>query len=111
MDYHSVKQRLKTREKELVQRIERIKQNMQKSANKDWSEQAQERENDEVMEALGHEAVQELRQVKQAIQRIEEDEYGICERCGQTIPEARLEVMPYTARCIRCADQKQALSR
>ena len=31
--------------------------------------------------------------------------YGICESCGQPIPEARLEAMPAARICIACASQ------
>jgi RNA polymerase-binding transcription factor DksA len=33
--------------------------------------------------------------------------YGICERCGQAIDPARLEVMPHTSLCVRCASEAE----
>jgi DnaK suppressor protein len=46
-------------------------------------------------------------QVEAAIERIENGSYGRCEECGEKIPESRLDAIPYTARCIRCASQQE----
>ena len=32
--------------------------------------------------------------------------YGICERCGQPIAEARLEAMPAARRCVACSSAR-----
>ncbi len=37
--------------------------------------------------------------------------YGICERCGQAIDPARLEIMPHTSLCIRCANEAERRTR
>jgi RNA polymerase-binding transcription factor DksA len=44
-----------------------------------------------------------LAEVEAAIQRLEGGTYGVCERCGQPIAEARLEARPAAGTCIRCA--------
>ena len=44
-----------------------------------------------------------LRDVERALQKIEERTYGICDRCGQLIAEARLEARPWSVRCVDCA--------
>jgi DnaK suppressor protein len=41
----------------------------------------------------------ELRDVEHALGRLEEGSYGICEVCGESISEARLEERPATRRC------------
>jgi DnaK suppressor protein len=38
-----------------------------------------------------------------ALARMDEGTYGQCERCGQTINEARLEARPLSVRCVECA--------
>lgn len=43
-----------------------------------------------------------LRAIDEALQRIENGTYGICERCGQKIAEERLDAIPYATRCIDC---------
>ena len=38
-----------------------------------------------------------------ALERIEEDEYGYCQDCGEEIPEGRLKLDPTIPTCISCA--------
>lgn len=44
-----------------------------------------------------------VHKVEHALARIERGEYGVCEVCGQDIPVARLEVLPYATKCVSCA--------
>jgi RNA polymerase-binding transcription factor DksA len=41
-----------------------------------------------------------LAQIDAALARIENHTYGICEVCGATIPEGRLEARPWTPYCL-----------
>jgi DnaK suppressor protein len=41
-------------------------------------------------------------EIDRALAKIEDGTYGVCERCGQAIPEARLEALPYAALCVAC---------
>lgn len=41
--------------------------------------------------------------VEHALTRIDAGSYGLCERCGEAIPVARLEVLPYTTFCVDCS--------
>ena len=43
---------------------------------------------------------QQLRDVDDAISRLDRGEYGLCEVCGQPIGEARLEALPATRFCL-----------
>ena len=45
---------------------------------------------------------EKLRNIDEALLRIEEGEYGICEECGDEIPIGRLKVMPFARYCVRC---------
>ena len=45
----------------------------------------------------------ELDEIRRALQRIDERTYGICIVCDGQIPFGRLQVMPATQRCVRCA--------
>ncbi len=47
----------------------------------------------------------ELRRIDTALARLSDGSYGLCEDCGQRIPEARLEAEPTAVRCIRCQEQ------
>ena len=44
-----------------------------------------------------------LHKVEHALGRVERGTYGICEGCGESIPVARLEVLPYATFCVSCA--------
>lgn len=41
--------------------------------------------------------------VESALLRIDAGGYGICERCGEAIPKARLDALPYSTLCVSCA--------
>jgi RNA polymerase-binding protein DksA len=43
-----------------------------------------------------------LQAVEEALQRIENNEYGKCLSCGEPIPKARLKALPHARLCIRC---------
>ncbi len=103
-DYQVLEKRLAERQQELDDRLMRLKKDVSKTHHSDWSEQAQERENDEVLDQLGVEAEQELHAVNHALHRIENGNYGVCERCLGEIPLARLEIKPEVALCVSCAD-------
>ncbi len=45
--------------------------------------------------------------IKEALERIEDGTYGICEECGQTISEERLKVRPVTTMCITCKRRQE----
>lgn len=48
-----------------------------------------------------------LDQIDGALARIESGSYGRCEECGVKIPKPRLEAVPYTALCVRCASREE----
>jgi DnaK suppressor protein len=44
-----------------------------------------------------------LAETAAALERIEQDTFGLCEECQMEIPKARLQALPYTRHCIDCA--------
>jgi DnaK suppressor protein len=44
----------------------------------------------------------ELSAIENALERIEDGDYGTCERCGERIPQARLQALPYATTCVSC---------
>ena len=46
-----------------------------------------------------------LKQVEAALEKVENGEYGICDQCEKKIPEARLEIIPYTEFCTQCLSE------
>jgi RNA polymerase-binding transcription factor DksA len=43
-------------------------------------------------------------EARDALRRIDLGTYGICQQCGQPIAKARLEAVPYTRYCVKCAE-------
>ena len=51
---------------------------------------------------------QMLDEIEEALGRLSEGQYGICEDCGDEIPERRLKALPWTRLCLKCAERRQA---
>jgi DnaK suppressor protein len=52
-----------------------------------------------------------LKKVEKAIKKIDDGEYGICEKCGEDIGVKRLEARPVTDLCIRCKEEEEQVER
>jgi DnaK suppressor protein len=48
-----------------------------------------------------------LEMIEAALERIEEGNYGSCIECGGTVPKTRLNAIPYTPFCVKCASKAQ----
>jgi RNA polymerase-binding transcription factor DksA len=59
------------------------------------------------VEALAGTLLETLREVEHALAKFDSGEYGLCETCGQPIPEARLEAKPAARHCISCASARR----
>lgn len=46
-----------------------------------------------------------LSQVELALERVEEGAYGMCVECDGRIPKTRLNALPYTPYCVKCASK------
>ncbi|MGH9684655.1 MAG: TraR/DksA family transcriptional regulator [Candidatus Acidiferrales bacterium] len=51
-----------------------------------------------------------LQEIDLALDRIKTGEYGICDVCGDKIPEARIRALPWTRFCLACAEQRGSLN-
>jgi len=54
---------------------------------------------------------QELEAIEEALHRLENGSYGLCEVCGQPIEPRRLEIMPETPLCRGCMSQREKLAK
>ena len=104
MTESSIRAVLEEQQAVLEQRLASIRRDSARSHSADSADQAQERENDEVEDAIGIEAEQSLRAVRLALGRLDAGLYGICEGCGADIDPGRLEVLPETVLCVKCAE-------
>jgi DnaK suppressor protein len=51
-----------------------------------------------------------LSMIEQALERIEDGTFGICIECSGKIPKMRLNAIPYTPYCVKCASQIESES-
>ena len=49
-----------------------------------------------------------LEQIEAALERIEDGVYGVCVECEAKIPKTRLQVLPHTPHCVKCAEKVTA---
>ncbi len=49
-----------------------------------------------------------LRAIENALTRIRQGKFGICEECGQPISKARLEAVPWARHCKECKDRQES---
>jgi DnaK suppressor protein len=57
---------------------------------------------DEISSQLAEVESRELARIENALERMRDGQYGICEACGCGIPMARLNALPYATLCIKC---------
>lgn len=50
-----------------------------------------------------------LNKIDEAIRKLREGTYGICEDCGAEISEARLKVIPFAIYCIDCKEKRERM--
>jgi len=47
----------------------------------------------------------QVKEIQDALERIKLGEYGLCEECGETIPQQRLRLFPAARLCVRCQEE------
>ncbi len=58
---------------------------------------------------LGDREREKIHSIDDALLRIDEGEYGICEECDEDIPLGRLKAMPFTRHCVKCKSDLEKL--
>ncbi len=57
---------------------------------------------DEISSQLAEVESRELSSIENALERMKQGQYGVCEGCSGGIPMARLNALPYATYCIEC---------
>jgi len=106
------KDRLAYFRKQLIEKQRRLVDEVGKSALhgkdqeddsiKDLGDQANSAYTREFFFELGNGDRRLLREVVQALQKIDAGGFGDCERCGEAIADKRLEALPFAKHCITC---------
>lgn len=102
-DHAALEDKLKERLRELIGRAEVIEDDLRHPLDADSSEQAIDLADDEALAGIDDVLRQEIREIREALLRIENDTYGVCSSCGEDIRPERLAVMPTATKCIKCA--------
>ncbi|HXE96063.1 MAG TPA: TraR/DksA C4-type zinc finger protein [Dongiaceae bacterium] len=58
---------------------------------------------------LGDREREKIHNIDEALLRIDEGDYGICEECDEDIPLGRLKAMPFTRHCVKCKSDLEKL--
>lgn len=103
--YEALRAELVARIDALSTRADNIEDDLRKPGDRDWVERATEIENNEVLDSLDDLTREEIAGLRHAVARIDDGSYGRCEQCGGDISYARLEALPATATCVRCASR------
>ncbi|MDA8126164.1 MAG: TraR/DksA family transcriptional regulator [Deltaproteobacteria bacterium] len=69
-------------------------------------------EHDRTVELMirGRESDQ-IREIQEAIRRIDEGQFGVCHRCGKAISPRRLRLAPLSRLCTACKEKTELISR
>ena len=49
--------------------------------------------------------------IEEALEAIEDGDYGFCEECEEPINEKRLQLMPFARFCVRCQSELERLAK
>ncbi len=54
---------------------------------------------------------QTLNKIDEALRKLNEGTYGICEDCGSEISEERLKIIPFAIYCVDCMEKREELEK
>jgi DnaK suppressor protein len=106
----TIRKKLLNRYAEIQNRLSKITRDVRHAEEPllaDFAEQATQRENDEVLNALDNSIRSEMSQIEQTLLQMNAGRYGLCEVCGKHIAAKRLEALPYATRCVNCEALRQ----
>jgi len=66
---------------------------------------------DEISSQLAEVEGRELASIENALQRMRDGQYGVCEGCSCSIPMARLNALPYATLCIECQRESERFGK
>ena len=64
-----------------------------------------------MLETVGIKNYNQLKLIDSALDRIQQNKYGLCVKCGKKINPERLEAIPYALLCINCKTEEERKNR
>ncbi len=83
----------------------------QKDDGRDTYDVASEERDREINYLLSDRDRSKVHSIDQALERIDEGTYGVCETCEGEITAERLKVMPFTRLCVQCQSERETEAR
>ena len=99
----AVKTALEQKLRQLSKRAADINDEAHQLGDDDWAEHAIEVADDEVQVEVEEASLEEIGQIKLALEQIDAGKYGVCGKCNKAIAPGRLEALPYATLCVKCA--------
>lgn len=87
-----------------VQQAELYSRERDAEATQDPADMAANAYTKELLVSMSDNDRQLLNLIDEALERIEDSGYGKCVRCGEALPEKRLDAVPWARHCVRCQD-------
>jgi DnaK suppressor protein len=112
-DLKDVQAKLRQQLAELQYRLSLVVEQGRESTKGDTSDvadQAVSSYETEILFTRGTHEHAQMRRIQQALLRIDEGDFGICQRCEKEIGEKRLEALPWTPYCIACQEHLEQQS-
>ncbi|MBK8812625.1 MAG: TraR/DksA C4-type zinc finger protein [Acidobacteria bacterium] len=102
-NFDEIRQTLVERKVKLAELLGRVEVSARRQFDKSLEEQAIQRENEEILTQIDDNLNLEFVQVERALARLDAGDYGFCENCGDKIASNRLQAIPQTSFCLKCA--------
>ncbi|HEX9629524.1 MAG TPA: TraR/DksA family transcriptional regulator [Pyrinomonadaceae bacterium] len=87
-----------------VQQAELYSRERDAEATQDPADMAANAYTKELLVSMSDNDRQLLNLIDEALERMDDSGYGKCIRCGQPLPEKRLEAVPWARHCVRCQE-------
>lgn len=99
---------LKSKREELIGQLKELREDVRvEPVTEDEGGQASWAQMEHMAFASLEQGQKTLSEVEAALRRMDRGTYGVCEHCGEEIPEARLRALPWARFCISCTEHRQ----
>ena len=90
-----------------VQQAELYSRERDSEATQDPADMAANAYTKELLVSMSDNDRQMLNLIDEALERMDDSGYGKCIRCGQALPEKRLDAVPWARHCVRCQEMHE----
>lgn len=99
---------LKSKRQELIDQLNEWRQDVRvERVTEDEGGQASWAQMEHLAFATLEQGERTLAEVEAALRRMDHGTYGVCEGCGEPIPDARLRALPWARFCVKCTERRQ----